>query len=336
MHHRAEYLLQVLEKIGSPLLVSIVAVNARAPSTQLANEAQKIAELLAKTVKTGIDMSYALDLGPTGQMTDSVRVALTGLAGPLVAESFKNNGKTPTDAEIKRLVAALQAVLSFAENFEANSENSGRLKNISADGSSVDKAQGYVQYIQAFIPVIGAVNTFSFGQAEQKLILDISSRLTARAEQIRANVFGDLGADNKRVELGVLKALTEIYAACHEAETQAIQNLTDEQRGPAGLSTDKLWKNFDMRTAMLEALARGMAGEQSEGSAAGGGSRAPKPKAEEEFITPPPQTDSNPLSMFAKKPEAQAGANDAGNAPPPQQGATNPMSFFKGPPKGGM
>jgi hypothetical protein len=320
MNHRAEYLLQVLEKIGAPLLASVIAVNARGTDSALHNEAQKIAELLAKTVQTSIDMSYALDLGPTGGMTDSIRVALAGLAGPLVAQFFQNNAKTPGDPEIKRLVAALQAVLSFAENFEANSENSDRLRDISANGGRVDAAQTHVQYIQAFIPVIGAVGAFPFGQPEQKLIMEVSSRLAAKAEQLRQSMFGELGDGNKRAELGILKTLAEIYAACHRAETAKLQGMDDDRRAAAGLSTDTLWKNFDLQTAMLEALAQGIVSGTSTVAATGSSGGGPKP------AEPPPV--EIPLQSAMPPPAAP-------QAPPAQSSGSSPMSFFKSPPKEG-
>lgn len=358
MHHRAEYLLQVLEKIGAPLMAAIVTVNARTGDSQLHNEAQKIAELLAKTVQTSIDMSHSLDLGPTGEMSDSVRIALTGLAGPLVAGSFKNNAKSPADAEIKRMVAAMQAVLTFAENFEANSENAGRLRDISAEGQSIDAPQSYVQYIDAFVPVINAVGAFSFGQPEQKLIMDISSQLTARATQMRERMFGDLGADNKRAELGILKSIAEIFVACHEAETIRIQALNDDQRAgiqtPNGISLDMLWQNFDVRAAMLEALSQGIAQNKAGAAQSSGGSGTvrQKPEVQQQPPAPPQQAPQqaasapvNPMAMF-KKPDTPpsnppANQTDAPPPPPAQQQAvgqnttpgSNPMSFFKAPPK---
>ena len=359
MHHRAEYLLQVLEKIGAPLLSSVITVNARGDG-QLHNEAQKIAELLAKTVQTSIDMSHSLDLGPTGEMSDSVRIALTGLAGPLVAGSFKNTAKAPADAEIKRMVAALQAVLTFAENFEANSENAGRLGNLSADGQSVDAPQSYVQYISAFIPVINAISAFSFGQPEQKLIMDISSQLRVRATQMRERMFGDLGTDNQRTELGILKSIAQIFVACHEAETIRIQSLNDDERAqiqtPDGIALTKLWEAFDVRAAMLEAISQGIAKNKAAASQGGGGSGSVRPKPVEQPqaqapVAPPPaappapppqqeQQAANPMAMFKKPETPPANQTDAPPAPPPQQAVgqnttpgSNPMSFFKGPPK---
>lgn len=312
MHHRAEYLIQVLEKIGAPLLAAVITANAKNDGA-LHNEAQKIAELLAKTVQTSIEMTSAIDLGPTGQMTDSIRVALTGLAGPMVAHSFENSGRTPNDADIKRIMTALQAVLSFAENFEANSENSDRLKDLSAAGQSADTVQAQAQYLQAFVPVIGAVGAFSFGQPEQKLIMDISSRLATKASSVSKTLVGD-----DRIARAALNALAEIYAACHRAEIQRLEGMSDDQRAQAGLSVDGIWKNFDAQAAMLEALAQGLVtGAATQTQSSGTSSKAPEPSP-----APAAQQEAPPVSLPAAPP-----------ATPPAGGS--PMSFFKTPPKTG-
>lgn len=345
MNHRADYLLQVLEKIGSPLMASVIDAQARTPgrdsAQQLHNEAQKIAELLAKTVQASIEMGNSLDLGPMGDLTDSVRIALTGLASPLVAASFRLHGKAPGDPEMKRMIAALQAVLTFAENFEANTENADRLRNIQADGKKVDEAQEAVQYINAYLPVVNAIAAFSFGQNEQKLVMDVASRLSVAAKMLQQKLFANLPAEDKRFELGVLSAFGNIYAACHRAETARVQAMNDDQRQHMqadGLSSSEIvWKNFEIRTAMIEQLARGVA--LPAGKTNGSGRQQPQPMAP---VTTLPQAEKQPA--FAKPPMHDPLAHDPieSQIPPPsspQQAAAaqggSPMSFFKAPPKEG-
>ena len=306
-------------------MASVIEVNARLHNAQLSAEAQKIAELLAKTVQTGIDLGYALDLGPTGEITDSLRLALTGLAAPLIAGAYRNNSKTPTDTDIKKIVTAMQAVLSFAENFSADSDHTDRLKNLSGGGTT-DAAQNYLRNVYAFVPVVNAVGAFSFGQPEQKLIMEIAGRLAATVRQMGASVLG------KDADIHILNALAQIYAACHQVETARIMALSEQDRQKANLSLDPVWKNFDLRLAMLEALASGIA------SGAGGGIAPAMPQQ-----TPPLAQDGNPMSMFAKKPDnnpppqqppappQRQSQTPPPDSPPPSGG--NPMSFFKGPPK---
>lgn len=348
MNHRADYLLQVLEKIGAPLMASVIEAQARAPgrepAQQLHNEAQKIAELLAKTVQASIEMGNSLDLGPMGDLTDSIRIALTGLASPLVAGSFRLHGKAPGDPEMKRMIAALQAVLTFAENFEANTENADRLRNIQADGGKADAAQEAVQYINAYLPVVNAIAAFSFGQNEQKLIMEAASRISVAAKMLQQKLFANLGAEDKRFELGVLSALGNIYAACHRAETARVQAMNDDQRvqmqADGTSSSDIVWKNFEIRAAMIEQLARGIAlpAGKTNGSSAG---RQPQPAVPVAPMTAP---QAEKQAAFASPPAHDPLAHDPFDSQilrpsPPQQTATaqggSPMSFFKAPPKEG-
>ncbi|MCK5284131.1 MAG: hypothetical protein KAJ86_00945 [Alphaproteobacteria bacterium] len=259
MDQRAEYLVQVLEKIGSPLMASITAA-ARNETDQ--ESAQNMAALLAKSVQAGVDMANAAELSSAGIQDDSLRVALTALASPLVAGIFERTGKLPADVDLKKITAALQAVLSFSDNFTPDSKNIQRLNTLDASGQDVDLLQINVQYIQAVIPAINAVAAFSFGQSEQKLLIEIVSKLLVKASAVRISVLGDLSSeDEKRVDLALLRSLTEIYTACHESETHRLMTMDDEERSnqpqatSGGLALDNVWKIFDLRVAMLESLA---------------------------------------------------------------------------------
>ena len=88
------------------------------------------------------------------------------------------------------------------------------------------------------------------------------SKLLVKASAVRISVLGDLSSeDEKRVDLALLRSLTEIYTACHESETHRLMTMDDEERSnqpqatSGGLALDNVWKIFDLRVAMLEALA---------------------------------------------------------------------------------
>jgi hypothetical protein len=277
-------------------------------------------------------------------MTDSVRVGLTGLASPMVAAAYRNSGRAPAEADIKRLVSALQAVLSFAENFAADDDHTGRLKAVSADGSGVDAVQGQIQYFHAFLPVIHAISQFSFGQPEHKLITDVAGRLTARTSAVRLQFFPAMkDSDAPRIERGLLKAVAEIYAAAHLAETTRIIGMSEADRaamtGGMNGAIEMVWSGFETRMAMLSALAQGLSGSIMTGTQQAGGGPAPAsiakttttqaaPAPVTPVTEPPPQTAAaSPLAGFAKKPASDASPPAATNP------ATNPMSFFKPPPK---
>ena len=54
MDQRTQFLLQVLEKIGSPLTMAVAAV----PGNQAGSEAQRVAELLNKSVQLGLALRW--------------------------------------------------------------------------------------------------------------------------------------------------------------------------------------------------------------------------------------------------------------------------------------
>ena len=326
-------------------------------------DAQKMAMLLAKTVQASIELGNSTDLSRVGVGDDSVRVALAGLAGSLIAAQYNAGSKIPDDATIKRMVSALQAVMTFSENFTPSPENTARLENLAAQGQPVDAHQIHIQYIQAFIPVVNAIGAFSFGQSEQKLIMEIAGRLVAKAAELREALAPALSDDDQKLtELAMLRALAPLYAACHETETERLTGANIEDRG--NLPMDNLWRNFEIRVAMLETLVKNLLPGKT-GATASSASKAPAMSAPPvqaapttpavPTVTPPPifkppappeaspaqqqQTPAaaSPLSMFAKPKEDSAPAappplpQAPPAAPPAAQGS--PMSFFKPPAK---
>ena len=312
MDQRATYLLQILEAIGAPLMGAITGVSNGAENTQ--GEAQSMAALLAKTVEASIELGNIMDINPAEAQDDTLRVALAGLAGPLVAGQYAKRGQIPESPDLKKITSALQAVLSFSDNFTPTPETVERLKNLEASGQSVDTYQTQIQYMQAFIPVVEAIAAFPFGQAEAKLIMDVSDRLVKRSVELREALLPGVGdeAAQKRAELGLLKALALLYSACHKAETEKVTSTDIEAQGGA-LSIDPVWKAFDMRAAMLEALAASMV--PGGGSEAGGGSKAPAVAASAAAPATPPPTAPPPTAPPPTQPPA---ATSAPAAPPPE------------------
>lgn len=355
MDQRATYLLQILEAIGAPLMGAITDVSGGAENTQ--GEAQSMAALLAKTVEASIELGNIMDINPTEAQDDTLRVALAGLAGPLVAGQYAKRGQVPESPDLKKITSALQAVLTFSDNFTPTPETVERLKNLEASGQTVDTYQTQIQYMQAFIPVVEAIAAFPFGQAEAKLIMDVSDRLVKRSVELREALLPGVGdeATQKRAELGLLKALALLYSACHRAETEKVTSTDIEAQGSA-LSIDPVWKAFDMRAAMLEALAANMVPGGAESS--GGSSKAPAvPASAAAPATPPPATppaqpptetpqaatppaEAPPAQPPPKEPPAaQAPPAEAPATPPPpaqppaqpQEQGANPMAMFAKP-----
>src|SRR4051812_11289662 len=116
MDPRSKFLLQILHKLGTPLMR---AVNAHPDSGDVSGQkdAQTIAALLSETVKISISLSQAMNLKPEDGDADAIRVALAALAGNLVADSYAQQGRIPGEAEARRISSGLQSVLSFSDNF---------------------------------------------------------------------------------------------------------------------------------------------------------------------------------------------------------------------------
>ncbi len=350
MDHRSEYLVQLLEKIGGPLMEAITDVSARQqvnmPESPAGDEARKMAELLAKAVQVSINIGRNMDLATHADQGESVRVALAALAGSIVAEQYRHSGKVPDDNGLGRITAALQAVMTFSENFIPSPESTQRLKQIAATGAPVDPHQADIQYLQAFIPVVNAIGDFSFGLPEQKLVQEVADRLTKRAMTLRESVFSGLVSadDQKYAELALLRTLAALYSECHRTETRKLAQQGAGQ--PGGVSIAPVWSAFELRVAMLETLGSELAKQQGTSSAS---SKSPIPVAPAAAapVTPPqsvapppppaspPPASGNPLSMFAK-PKDSPPAQPPQSPPPaqsppanPGQGGGGPMSFFK-------
>jgi hypothetical protein len=349
MNERAEYFLQTIERIGAPLMAAITETSKVSGAKGAAADAQAMAMMLSKVVQASIDLGQAMDVNPVEVGDDSLRVALAGLASPLVAGQMRKKGEVPEDAEVARIVSALQAVLTFSDNFTPNTDNAQRLKDIEARGQSVDAHQASVQYVQAFVPVVQAISDFSFGQVPQKLIVDVSERLVKRAAEMRETLVPAAeGDEQKRIELGFLGGLTHIYAACHAAETRKASGMGEE--GGAGPSLDSVWAAFDTQAAMLELLSASFVpggNKAAAGVVSSGGGVAPVAQASAPPVvqapeapqapppvqppvappvTPPPVTPppadaaaqgASPLSSFVKKPVAEVAAAPPPVAPPP-------------------
>lgn len=368
MDQRAQYFLQVLEKIGSPLLSAVIENPATEPAQ--AEEAQTIASLLARTVQASIDIGKTINFAALGEQGDSLRLALAALASGIISSQYKTSGKMPAEADIKRFTTALQAVLTFSDNFTADTQATERLNQLHATGAPADALQMTVQFIQAFVPVVNAVGTFSFGQNEQTMVMEVAQRLLGSATSIAASIPGARSEMQQRAaELAMVRALAQLYAASHKAETTRLMTLSEDQRQPHGSSIDRVWQSFDLRLQMLTQLASSIL-QPDKGSASASGTEKLKPAATvmpevkappappesaakpaifsspapPQTPAPPPATSTtaqNPLSMFAKKPETPAPETPPGTAETPVPPATpptnpplsgsNPMAFFKGP-----
>ncbi len=351
MDQRATYLLQMLETIGSPLMSAITSAQNSAQPASTQSEAQSMAALLGKTVEASIELGQIMEINPAEAQDDTLRVALAGLAGPLVAGQYARRAQVPESADLKKITGALQAVLTFSDNFTPTTETIERLKNLEASGQIVDSYQTQIQYMQAFIPVIEAIAAFPFGQAEAKLIMDVSTRLVKKSVELRETLLPSISDETvqKRAELGLLNALAALYSACHVGETNKVLNMDEEARA-GGLSMEPVWSAFETRAAMLEAITARLAssGAVQNVQSSGGTSPATDPPAQVPAQPIAPPIEAAPANQAAQQPVTPPPAETPPTAPPTappaqapvqaqeQSGAAgqNPMSMFAKPKDG--
>ncbi len=300
MDFRTQFLLQLLQKLGAPLMQAISTHATGDDAGQ--KDAQAMASMLSESVKISIALSQTMNLKPDDGDADAIRVSLATLAGGLIADMYKQNGRVPGEAEERRITKALESVIVFADNFAPAAEHAQRLQTLDETPPFFDPVQTNLYTIHALLPVIAAISEFSYGQAETRLIQDVSERLGAKAKALQSGI----GAGNAMSELVVLQALAQIYAAAHRAETKRLRAAGDS--GAASL--DPVWQSFDRQQAMLEVLLGSMGGTPlaTAAGSSGGGVKPDVAATPTEAPPPPPPAappagaaGGNPMSFFKKK-----------------------------------
>lgn len=297
MDMRNEFLLQLLQKLGAPLLGAVEKHSTgNAPA-----DANILASLLSECVKISISLSQAMNLKTEDGDANAIRVSLATLAAELVADSYIHKGRAPGSVESKKITDLLQSVIAFADHFTPAAEHSKRLKTIDGAVPFFDPIQTNLYAMHAMVPVISSIAEFSFGQPESKLVQEVADKLKAQAKDLLAAL--PVGG-NEMDELVTLQALGQIYASAHKGQIAKLKQSVDS----APPTMDSVWADFYLRLSMVEVLLKGFAGKQAgaQGSSGGGGIRPSAPQAE-----------------GGQEPPA------ASTASPPAAGGGSPMSFFK-------
>ncbi len=358
MTQYSDYLLQVFEKLGTPLLAVAMEQSAQTPATSV-KEAELMASLLGKSTQLGLSLSELVDMPASPEDSDSARLALTALAAPLVANQYRVSGRMPEDQDLQKTLEALKTVMTYSDNFSGTSQAVGRLETLDKDGTGGDRTQQHVRYLYTLIPAVNSVMAFPFGQKEQKMAQEVTERLVNRARQMREEIFPALEGDQQsEAELSLLRSLVMIYSQCHFAEMAKLMAVPEQNR-MAALSTDPLWEAFENRVAMLEIVSTSLVpGAASEGTA-NTGTISPSPVPQQMPQTPPSSVAAPPIMPPVAPPVEQASPIPvtpqvtppvtpppvASSAPPPATESvpaqpvtpaegdnSNPMSFFSKPP----
>lgn len=339
MSKRPAFLVEVLDKIGAPLLAAVEA--ARAPSATAetaAQDAQTLAVLLTRAVEVSVALSQNMDLRGAEEDADSVRLALAALSGGLIAESYRAARKLPDDGDVRRLVKALEAVLTFSDNFAPALSHIARLRALDGQTLPADPDQNVIYVIQAMVPVMAAIAEFPFGMEETQMIRDVTSRLQERAAALTGAMLppNTEMAPGKYVELMMLKSLAQIYAETHRSQTRALIAAGQQDgAGSPAVTLDTLWRAFDLQLAMLDSLVGAVL--PVSGSSGSGAPYAPPPAAANTGGNTGAGAGANPMGAFVKKPQAAQDSAPPLSAAPAQAPATaapagsgvNPMAFFK-------
>lgn len=328
MDQRTAFLIQVLERIGTPLALAVTSIPVEGTSGSdaiMRQDAQRVAELLNRSVQLGLSMADSMNVRDAAR-ADGVHLALAAFAGPLIAGHFlTGGGRVPNDADVKRLAASLQAVLTFADNFTPAADATMRLDNMDPGDQPADEHVVYVQMLQAFSPVLQVVSEYAFARPESRLLQDISARLVLRAEDLRKAMFGPdlLPRTARQVDLVLLNLVCGLYVTCHRSETMRLMGMDDKTRANTIISMDGVWALFDKRVEMVRLMADQImpATEGKSGTASAGQKyfmeenpafRAPLPSAQ----------------IFDGVMEKSAGPFSAPPANVPASPSSNPMAFF--------
>lgn len=323
MDPRSNFLIQVLEKLASPLVAAISEVSVR--NMMLADpnqpgamrpEAEQVAGLLTKSTQMSIGLSNLVDFNLPENEADSLRLALTSLSSPLIANLYRLAGRIPNDAELDRIMAAMNSVITYSDHFVTAGDASARLQHLDTDFFPVDEHQVVLQYMNVLLPSVNSIMAYSFGQPEKKLVQDVTERLVREAKAFREKLFPALdGREAARADLAVLRMASLIYSQCHFAEMAKLMATEEQARQGLAPAMTTLWQAFSLRLEMLEVVADVLVpgGRKTENAATG--SRKPAasqpqvpvaPQPPEAPPTPPPAETAkpqsgNPMAFFAKK-----------------------------------
>ena len=252
MDSRTDFILQIIESIGLPL---VEAVEGASKQNDAAQAAETIGALLSGSTAFGAEIGKALDFKGDDLVKSSVRANLAAVAAKIIATQYKKHNKVPGDAEHKRVITALESVLTFSDNFTPDVDSIARMKSLSENYELFDTQQINISYVLALVPAVNAVGGFSFGQSESKLLQEITDKLGQRAQSIRKTLFGEELEFNeaKLLELSLLRMLVRLYSDCHKEETDRIMKLDEAAR--SSIKIDSVWAEFEKRAQMLETLA---------------------------------------------------------------------------------
>lgn len=331
MDTKSFFLTQVLERLAAPLVAAISEVSVRnmmvpdpAQPGAMRPEAEQVAGLLTKATQMSIGLSNLVDVSLPENEADSMRLALTTLSSPLIANLYRLTGRVPTDNELDRIMSAMNSVITYSDHFVTAGDANARMQHIDTDFFPVDPHQITLQYMNVLLPAVNSIMAYSFGQPEKKLVQDVTERLVKEAKTFRENIFPELNdKEAVRAELAVLRMAALIYSQCHFAEMAKLMATEEQARQGLAPAMTTLWQAFGLRLQMLEVVAEALVpGAKSKRVSTS--SKAPEVEKPIQQMPPEPVKEA-PAEAAEEAPAAVAAPKAEGSTSNPP---SNPMSFF--------
>jgi len=326
---RAELLSLIMYDIGLPLISAII-------KTVKTDDQEKavadMAALLERTIDQSEEIQSTLVVSEEDMKNIYVRISMAALSSQLVSAQYEQNGKLPSDSDMKRSVSSMDALQAFADRYGLIEAINSEYKFETPEARRAINNMVKLTYLEYFSPLADAIGTFSFGETETKMMQNVSEKLRNNANKVRIDILGDDMPDEhkKAAELSILKVVVELYSSCHKAETARIMALPEGDRSTekSEIQIENIWAGYEKRLSMLSAVTKGILPDDIPGVLQQMIDKDPKfndePAASaDQDQAPPAQTETKPDQPEPAEEKPAEPEQDEKPAAPP-----SPMSFY--------
>ena len=313
---KTDYFVHVFQALGAPLVQASLA-HATASGADLKAIAQTVAELLTKSVQSGIDLGALVQIEQQGEKAESGRVVLTALAAQMIGEFYAQSKKLPEATDLQAIVDGLKTVMDLTQSFEASPEAIMRLEALNTGQGQADHLQSKIELIAACAPIVQVISSMPMGKEPKEAAKTVAEKITARTNMI----IGASPDQDQHMKRDVLTALAELYVQVHKAEAQK----------PAP-SFDQAIQDFETQADLVHALSHSIVSADEAAPAPA------TPPATDNPITPPPVSPPPTEQPAAPPPPPPPPVQEQPPVAPPQQppaedgsassAPSNPMGFF--------
>lgn len=268
--------LETIRQVGLPLIGASIEVNSKRFSEtpdlkSLNNRLEQDAHTLSALVKTTMsltrDVSSCLSINDPDKSV-AVKLVLSSFVAPLVSDYYKVTGDLPNQEGYRFLTSQINSVLN---NVDVSNWLSGPADHIYQQkifSSNVHNASDEQSFstnaIEASLPILQAVNRFSFGLEPESLVKDIMAYVIGSVQKLANNIDNkDNPEEPKTYNLAgsLIRSATQLYADCHFEEIERISILNEQEQQDylsqynGGYSLDPIIDAYDARMNMLQIIA---------------------------------------------------------------------------------